>query len=108
MPQAENTTEADLEESSLTLKELAAICAVQADWLILHIEEGYLQPLPDCQNEWRFSSASLVRVRRIWMLERDFEAVPELAALVADMQEEIANLKLRLHCAGMANDLDAS
>jgi chaperone modulatory protein CbpM len=35
------------------------------------------------------------------MLERDFEALPELAALVADMQEEIASLKHRLHCAGI-------
>ena len=101
MQQADNTIDAALEESSLTLKELAAICAVQPDWLILHIEEGYLEPLPDFPTEWRFSSASLVRVRRIWMLERDFEAVPELAALVADMQEEIANLKHRLYCAGI-------
>lgn len=101
MQQADNTTEAVADESSLTLNELAAICAVQTDWLTLHVEEGYLEPLADFESEWRFSSASLVRVRRIWMLERDFEAVPELAALVADMQEEIANLKLRLHCAGI-------
>lgn len=104
MQQADNTTEAVLDESSLTLKELAAICAVQTDWLTLHVEEGYLEPLADSQTEWRFSSASLVRVRRLWMLERDFEAVPELAALVADMQEEIANLKRRLHCAGIEYD----
>lgn len=90
-----------LEDSSLTLKELATICAVQPDWLILHIEEGYLEPLTDFKTEWRFSSANLVRVNRIWMLERDFEAVPELAALVADMQEEISKLKHRLHCAGL-------
>jgi len=102
MQQADIVIDAVLEESSLTLKELAAICTVQPDWLILHIEEGYLEPLPDTQTEWRFSSASIVRVRRILTLERDFEAAPELAALVADMQEEIASLKRRLHCAGIA------
>jgi len=102
MQQTDINIDAVHEETSLTLSELAAICAVQPDWLILHIEEGYLEPLADNQNEWRFSSASLVRVKRILMLERDFEAVPELAALVADMQEEIATLKQRLHCAGIA------
>ncbi len=102
MQQAEFTIDAVPEESSLTLEELAAICSVEPDWLILHIEEGYLEPLADFQAEWRFSSASLVRVTRIWMLERDFEAPPELAALVADMQEEMAKLRQRLHCAGIA------
>ena len=91
-----------IEESSLTLKELAALCAVQPDWLKSHIEDGYLEPLADFHSEWRFSSASLVRVKRIWLLERDFEAVPELAALVADLQEEISKLKQRLLCAGIA------
>jgi chaperone modulatory protein CbpM len=101
MQQADITIDTVLEESNLTLKELAAICTVQPDWLILHIKEGFLEPLADFQTEWHFSSASLVRVKRIWMLERDFEALPELAALVADMQEEIASLKHRLHCAGI-------
>ena len=101
MSPAETTTDAVPEETDLSLEEMAAICAVSADWLILHIQEGYLQPLPDSANAWRFSSASLLRVSRILQLERDFEAVPELAALVADMQEEIAKLKQRLHCAGI-------
>jgi chaperone modulatory protein CbpM len=57
--------------------------------------------LPSPKNEWRFSSASLLRVKRILLLERDFDAVPELAALVADMQEEIAKLKRRPLCAGI-------
>jgi len=101
MPPSDITLDAVPEESYLTLEEIAALCAVQADWLILHIQEGYLEPLAHTQNEWRFSSAGLLRVKRILQLERDFEAVPELAALVADMQEEIAKLKLRLHCAGI-------
>ena len=104
MQQTDMTIDSVLVDSNLTLDELAVICAVQPDWLILHIEEGYIQPLPDYQNEWRFSSASLVRVRHIWMLERDFEAVPELAALVADMQDEIAKLKRRLECAGIVQN----
>lgn len=101
MPQTDPTKPDFLEVSSFTFEELATICSVPADWLTLHIEEGLLQPLPEYPGEWRFSSASLIRVKRIYLAERDFEAIPELAALVADMQEEIARLKQRIKLAGI-------
>lgn len=93
--------EAVLEDNGLTLEQLAALCAVEPTWISRHIEDGLLEPLPQHQNEWRFSSACLLRVRRIIVLERDFEAVPELAALVADLQEEIDTLRRRLRQAGL-------
>jgi chaperone modulatory protein CbpM len=40
-------------------------------------------------------------VQRILVLERDFEAIPELAALVADLQEEIETLRKQLLRAGL-------
>jgi chaperone modulatory protein CbpM len=51
---------------------------------------------------WRFSSACLLRARRMHQIERDFDAVPELAALVADMLEEMDALRARLRHAGEA------
>ena len=33
-------------------------------------------------------------------LERDFDAVPELAALVADLLEEMYEMRARLRCRG--------
>ena len=101
MQQQNTLIDAILEDGGLTLEQLAALCSVEPEWLISHIEEGLLEPLPQHQNEWRFSSTSLLRVRRIVVLERDFEAVPELAALVADMQEEIDTLRRRLRRAGL-------
>ncbi len=101
MHKQDNLIDAVLEESGLTLEQLAALCAVEPEWIIRHIEDGLLEPLPQHSNEWRFSSTSLLRVRRIVVLERDFEAVPELAALVADMQEEIDALRRRLRRAGL-------
>ena len=84
-----------LEESWLTLEQLAAACTVEPAWLIRHIEEG-LFPHAECvAGTWRFSGASLLRARRMRQLERDFDAVPELAALVADMLEEIDALRSR-------------
>ena len=50
---------------------------------------------------WRFSSADLARARRMRQLERDFEADPELAALVADLLEEVADMRARLRRAGL-------
>ena len=101
MQQQQTLVDAVLEEGGLTLEQLAGLCSVEPEWLVHHIEEGLLEPMPQQHQEWRFSSTSLLRVRRIVVLERDFEAVPELAALVADMQEEIDALRRRLRRAGL-------
>jgi chaperone modulatory protein CbpM len=92
--------EAELEDNGITLEQLSTICAVEPNWITQHIEEGLLEPLQQ-QTEWRFTSAHLVRVQRIMVLERDFEAIPELAALVADLQEEIETLRKQLLRAGL-------
>jgi chaperone modulatory protein CbpM len=47
-------------------------------------------------DDWRFDAAALRRVRCMLRIERDFDAVPELAALVADLEDEIARLRAEL------------
>jgi len=87
-----------MEDSWLTLEQVAAACVVEPTWLLRHIEEG-LFPHAEClSGVWRFSDAALRRARRMRQLERDFDAVPELAALVADLQEEMDHLRTRLAC----------
>jgi len=44
---------------------------------------------------------TVVRARCMARLERDFDAVPELAALVADLQDEIGRLRARLRRVGI-------
>lgn len=85
----------------LTLLQLAAVCRVEPDWLVRHVEDGLLLPVQDGQQEWRFTAAMVLRVRRIAAMESTFEAIPELAALVADLQEELDTLRLRLFQAGL-------
>ena len=85
-----------MEDSWLTLEQLAAACAVETQWLVRHIEEGLFPSVQSVAGTWRFTSASLVRARRMRKLERDFDAVPELAALVADLLEEMDELRVRL------------
>lgn len=82
-----------MDEACLTLEELCAACAVEPVWVIQHVEEGLLSPMSGAVTSWRFTSASLTRTRRIYTLERDFDAVPELAALMVDLLEEVDSLR---------------
>jgi len=85
-----------LDDACLTLEDLCAACSVEPVWVIHHVEEGLLTPLSGAVTNWRFTSASLTRTRRIRALERDFDAVPELAALMVDLLEEVEALRARL------------
>lgn len=82
------------EENWLTLEQLAAACRVEPEWLSAHIEEGFFR-VERLAGTWRCSATTLVRVRRMRQLERDFDAAPELAALVADLLEELDVLRSR-------------
>ena len=91
-----------LEERCLTLAELASACAVEADWIAERIGEGLLPVASEAREEWRFTSAALRRVQRMRAIERDFEAAPELAALVADLLDEMDEMRARLQREGLA------
>lgn len=87
-----------MEESWLTLEQVAAACAVEPAWLLRHLDEGLFPHAESVAGVWRFSGTALLRARRMRQLERDFEALPELAALVADLLEEMDSLRMRLRC----------
>lgn len=82
-----------LEESWLTLDQVAAACAVDPQWLLRNIDEGLFPDAESVAGVWRISVTGLRRARRMRQIERDFEAVPELAALVADLLEELDHLR---------------
>ena len=90
-----------MEDSWLTLEQVAAACSVEPAWLMRHIEEGLFPHAESVAGVWRFSGASLVRARRMRQMERDFDAVPELAALVADLLDEMDALRGQLRRAGL-------
>src|SRR5690606_10299180 len=93
-----------LDEAALTLEELARACAVEPQWVVERIEAGFFGDGSLQLSHWRFSSRDLTRARRIGQLERDFDAAPELAALMADLVEEVEQLKGRLRAAGLSVD----
>ena len=89
-----------MDSSWLTLEQLAAACTVEPGWLLRHIEDGLFPHAESVAGVWCFSSHSLLRARRMRQLERDFDAVPELAALMADLLEELDELRARFGVAG--------
>lgn len=85
-----------MEEGWLTLEQVAAACDVEPDWLLAHVRDGLLPEAHCVAGVWQFSARALTRARRMHWIERDFDAVPELAALVADLLAELDELRARL------------
>lgn len=89
--------EAPLEELWLDLDDLCRLGVVEACWLEQRLADGLLESCRDAPNAQRcYNTLTLHRLHRLASLERDFDAVPELAALVADLEDEIKRLKDRL------------
>ena len=85
-----------VEDAYFTVEQFCAVCSIEQEWIIRHVQEGLFPASGAVVSEWRFSSADLRRAQRMRDIEREFEAAPELAALVADMLEEIDALRARL------------
>ena len=90
-----------VEDSWLTLEQVAAACAVDAEWLLAHLDEGLFPQAESAAGVWRFSASAIRRARRMRQVERDFDAAPELAALIADLLDEADALRARLRNAGL-------
>ncbi|MBH1965584.1 MAG: MerR family transcriptional regulator [Comamonadaceae bacterium] len=86
-----------LEDEALTVQDLARGARMQPEWVVTHVEAGVFQPCAGgAAAEWRFTTTTLQRARRIAQLEHSFDADPQLAALAADLMEEVAVLRQRL------------
>ena len=85
-----------LEGACLTLEQLCAASALERGWIVERIEAGLIPATGRGAKDWRFASATLVRLRRMREIERAYDADPELAALVADMLEQMDELRARL------------
>lgn len=87
--------------TALTLDALACACRMDTGWVITRLQEGLLQTGTEGTAEsgtttWHFSSATVVRARRLAHLEVTFGADPQLAALTTDLIEEVATLRQQL------------
>lgn len=104
MTQIEIVSGVLLDDVALTLEELAHACSVEPQWVVERIETGILGDGSMQVTSCRFTSSDLTRARRLRQLEREFEAVPELAALVVDLIEEVERLRRQLKTTGLTAD----
>ncbi len=88
-----------LDEGALGLNEFARHCRRDTAWVVEHVQTGVLScdaADAEAEQHWRFSARTLVRARRISDLEHSFDADPQLAALTADLIEEVQRLRRQL------------
>ncbi len=84
------------EEVELSLCDLSRACAVTAEWVITLVDEGVLDPVDATVGQWRFSGASLHRVRTVRRLQQDLGVNLAGAALALELLEEVETLRKRL------------
>ena len=84
-----------LRGACFSTEDIARATGMQVGWVREHVEAEVLR-VDAVTGEWRFDSATLVRARRIARLESGFDADPQLAALAADLIEEVAQLRREL------------
>ncbi len=85
------------QEVRLTIHELAAACRIEPGWVIDRVRAGLIEVSdPADPDRWLFADLHLTRVRCMVSMERDMDANPEVAALVADLVAEVRELRARL------------
>jgi len=89
------------EELSLTLEDLCRACLVEQSYVIVWVQEGVLEPVGNTPEDWRFSGASLQKVRMARWLANDLEINPSGVALALDLLDEIHALQARLERVGL-------
>lgn len=93
-PESEMTNVA--QTTLLSIDELCSVGALSPQWVVERVQSGLLVQLSGEPSAWRFDAWVLRRARSMVRLEREFDAVPELAALVADLEDEVHRLQQRL------------
>jgi chaperone modulatory protein CbpM len=88
-----------LEGEVLKLEEMARICGVSVQWLHERVEQEVIHAV-DKQGFYYLECSSVVRIQQVSHIEQTYDADPQLAALVADMTEEIRRLKRQIRSLG--------
>ncbi len=84
-----------LEGEVLRLEEMARLCSVKTEWLQARIEQEVVHAVPR-DGTYYLSSATVIRVQQVAKIEQTYDADPQLAALVADLVEEVQHLRQQI------------
>lgn len=81
------------ESIEFTLVELSHVSGATQEELTLWVSEGVVEPRGEQPQEWRFSGATLQRVRIARRLAHDLQINPPGIALALDLLEQIEQLR---------------
>lgn len=84
------------DDAGLSLAQLCSACTVHAERVVELVEEGVLEPIGDDARYWRFSSASLRRVRVAVRLQADLGVNLPGVALALQLMDEMDALQRQL------------
>lgn len=76
----------------LSADDMARLCCTSPEWVVSRIEEQVIEATA-IGGRYHLSSQTVWRARRIADIERQFDADPHLAALVADLVDEVRSLR---------------
>lgn len=82
----------------IPLEDMARACRLDTHWLIERIEEEVLHATRR-DGRYYLTCATIWRAQKIERLERQFDADPQLAALMTDLMEEVRSLRQQLKLA---------
>jgi chaperone modulatory protein CbpM len=84
-----------LEGEVLRVEEMARLCCVTTEWLQARIEQEVVHAVHR-DGAYYLSSATVIRVQQVAKIEQTYDADPQLAALVADLVEEVQHLRRQI------------
>jgi chaperone modulatory protein CbpM len=85
-----------IEGEALHIEEMAKLCCVSTQWIHTRIEQEVIDAVIK-DGQYYFTGSSVVRVEQLARIEQTYDADPQLAALVADLIEEVRNLRRQLN-----------
>jgi len=84
------------DESRLTLRQLCDLCAVNAEYIIELVNEGFIEPSGMEKSHWCFNGVSIRRVQQAKRLQHDLGINFAGVALAIDLINEIEHLRAQL------------
>jgi chaperone modulatory protein CbpM len=85
-----------IDEIQLSLDEFARACRRDVQWVKDRIDDELICAVREPAVVMQFSSADLIRARRLAGVEAMFDANEDVAGLVVDLIEEVERLKKAL------------
>jgi chaperone modulatory protein CbpM len=81
---------------TLSLAQLCRSAGVHAEWVMLLVEQGILEPVTPRSRQWQFATTQLPRLHIACRLAHDLELNASGIALALELLDEIHTLQARL------------